>query len=60
MVFSGSQHQRVPAAGAVSLKKPYHTITLRFSEVVKDHATCTIMVGAVNSSNVERSNNIYC
>ena len=26
------------AAGAVSLKKPQHIITLRFSEVVKDHA----------------------
>ena len=25
-------------AGAVSLKKPHHVITLRFSEVVKDHA----------------------
>ena len=25
------------AAGAVSLKKPHHIITLRFSEVVKDH-----------------------
>ena len=26
------------AAGAVSLKKPHHIITLQFSEVVKDHA----------------------
>ena len=26
------------AAGAVSLKKPHHIITLRFSEVVNDHA----------------------
>ena len=25
-------------AGAVSLKKPHHIITLRFSEAVKDHA----------------------
>ena len=25
-------------AGAVSLKKPHHIVTLRFSEVVKDHA----------------------
>ena len=26
------------AAGAVSVKKPHHIITLRFSEVVNDHA----------------------
>ena len=26
------------AAGAVSLKNPHHIITLRFSEVVNDHA----------------------
>ena len=26
------------AAGAVSLKKPHHIITLRFSDVVKDRA----------------------
>ena len=26
------------AAGAVSLKKPHYIITLRFSEVVNDHA----------------------
>ena len=30
----------VMAAGAVSLKKPHHIITLRFSEVVDDHANC--------------------
>ena len=28
------------AAGAVSLKKTHHIITLQFSEVVKDHANC--------------------
>ena len=26
--------------GADSLKKPHHIITLRFSDVVKDHAKC--------------------
>ena len=26
------------AAGAVSLKKPHHIITLQFSEIVKGHA----------------------
>ena len=30
-------------AGAISLKKPYHIITLRFSEVVKDHANYFIL-----------------
>ena len=29
-------------AGAFSLKKPHHIITLRFSEVVKDPGSCYI------------------
>ena len=28
--------------GANSLKKPHHIVILRFSEVVKDHAICTV------------------
>ena len=34
----------VPAhIGAESLKKPHHIVTLRFSEVVKDHANYLLL-----------------
>ena len=38
----------VTAAGAVSLKKPHHIVTLQFSEVVKDHANNTYVNCAVD------------
>ena len=36
------------AAGAVSLKKPHHIITLRFSEVLKVHAMFFVLFAFVN------------
>ena len=46
-IWWGFFRQTAPAAvpahvGADSLKKPHHIVTLRFSEVVKDHATYVV------------------
>ena len=40
--------------GTESLKKPHDIITLRFSEVVKDHAKCTASI-AVQTIHVSSS-----